>query len=327
MAQISGTTTSYSVGTAGGNREDLEDIIWVLFADETWALTNLEKVEASATYHEWMLDTLASPSSNRVVEGNEPTYLTVTAPTRVGNYNQISEKVFLISRSQDKIAKAGRRSEIQRTGMKYMRELKNEMEYAIVRNQGSSAGGAGAPRSMASMESWLSTNEILATTSASATTPGFSSGTVAAPTDGSTTGALTETAFDNALKAAWENGGMATVILTNAYQKRVISGFAGVVDKTIDMSAGSPRQATIINAADMYVSSYGNHSIVLHRHVRDSVVLAIDPEYWAVAFLDRPFVEPYAKTSDGEKRHMAAEFTLVCRNEKASAKVVACSSS
>lgn len=327
MAQISGTTTSYSVGTAGGNREDLEDVIWDLFADETWALTNLEKTEATATYHEWMLDTLSSPAANRVVEGNEPTYTTMVAPTRVGNYNQISEKVFLISRTQDRVAKAGRRSEIQRLGMKYMRELKNDMEYAIVRNQGSSAGGVGSPRSLASMESWLSTNEILATTSASATTPGFSSGTVAAPTDGSTTGALTETKFDDALKAAWENGGMATVVLTNAYQKRVISGFAGVATKNIDMSIGAPRQAAIIGAADLYVSSYGNHSIVLHRHIRDSVVLCVDPEYWAVAFFERPFVEPYAKTSDGEKRHMAAEFTLVCRNEKASAKVVACSSS
>ena len=28
MAQLTGTTDSYRVGTAGGNREDLEDTIW-----------------------------------------------------------------------------------------------------------------------------------------------------------------------------------------------------------------------------------------------------------------------------------------------------------
>lgn len=303
----------------------LEDVIWDLFNDETWALTNLDKVEASGVFHEWLLDGLTAAAANRVVEGNEPTYVAVSAPVRVGNYNQISEKVFLISRTQEKVAKAGRRSEIQRYAMKYMRELKNDMEYALVTNQASSAGGTATARSSAGMESWIADNATKATTTASAATTGFTNGAVPAPTDGSTTGALTETTFKTALQAAWTDGGRPTVILTGATQKAVIDGFSGVVTKNIDMSIGAPRQATIIGAVDMYVSSFGNHSIILHRHVRSSVVLCIDPEYWAIAFLERPFVESYAKTSDGEKRHMAAEFTLVCRNEKANSKVVACS--
>jgi hypothetical protein len=62
----------------------------------------------------------------------------------------------------------------------------------------------------------------------------------------------------------------------------------------------------------------------LHRHVRSSVVLAIDPDYWAIAFLRKPFSEEMAKTSDGSKRAMRAEYTLVCRNHSANAKVAAC---
>jgi hypothetical protein len=53
MPILSGTTSTYSVGTGGGNREDLEDVIWDLYPDDTWALTNLDKTKASATYHEW----------------------------------------------------------------------------------------------------------------------------------------------------------------------------------------------------------------------------------------------------------------------------------
>ena len=56
MAQITGTSDSYRVGAAGGNREDLEDTIWDLFPDETYCLTNFDKVDANGTYHEWMLD-------------------------------------------------------------------------------------------------------------------------------------------------------------------------------------------------------------------------------------------------------------------------------
>lgn len=326
MAVISGTMTSYQVGSSGGNREDLSDVIFSLFVEETYALSNLDKEESSGVFHEWLTDTLSPATSNTQLEGNQESYATTGAPTRLGNYNQISDKLFLVSRTQEKILKAGRRSEIERLGMKKMRELKNDMENALVGAQGSSAGGDSTARSSAGMESWISTNIIKATSTSGYTSAGFSNGVVsAATTGGSTTGALTENAMVAALEDAWSAGGTTTVILTNAAQKAVINAFAGVATKNIDMSIGAPRQATIIGASDLYVSSFGNHQIVLHRYVRSSIIMAIDPTYWAVAFLDRPFVEPYAKTSDGEKRHMAAEFCLVSRNEKASAKVVACS--
>lgn len=51
MAQVAGTTTTHSVGTAGGNREDLEDKIWDLFAEDTWALTNLSRIQATGVFH------------------------------------------------------------------------------------------------------------------------------------------------------------------------------------------------------------------------------------------------------------------------------------
>ena len=65
--------------------------------------------------------------------------------------------------------------------------------------------------------------------------------------------------------------------------------------------------------------AFGNHMVVLHRHIRNTCVMAIDPSYWAVGFLDGPFVEQYAKREDGTNRHMAAEWCLISRNEAASA--------
>jgi hypothetical protein len=84
-------------------------------------------------------------------------------------------------------------------------------------------------------------------------------------------------------------------------------------------------QASIINAANLYVSSYGRHTVRLHRHVRSSVVLCLDPDMWAISFIDRPFMEELAKTGDGKKYQLLTEWGLVSRNEAASAKVVACS--
>lgn len=322
MAQVTGTTDTYRVGSTGGNREDLEDVIWDLFPDETYCLTNFDKTDASSSYHEWLLDTLVAPTSNRQIEGDDASFVTVVAPSRVGNYQQISRKTFLISRTQEKVAKAGRRRESTRQLTKQMREMKNEMEYAIVRNQASSAGGSATARSTASIESWLATNEALATTTASATTPGFSSGTVAAPTDGSTTGALTVAALNTALQGAWSSGGQATQILVGPTQKAAIDAFTGVATRFVDVDRAS--QASIIGAANLYVSSFGRHTVRLHRHVRSSVVLCLDPDMWAISFIDRPFMEELAKTGDGRKHQILSEWGLISRNEAASAKVVAC---
>jgi hypothetical protein len=123
MAIVTGTSTTYTVGTAGGNREDLEDVIWDLYPEDSWALTNLDRVTAEATYHEWLQDSLAAPAANRQIEGDEATFAAYTAPTRIANYCQVSRKTFLISGTQERIKKAGRKSDIGRQAIKQMRKV------------------------------------------------------------------------------------------------------------------------------------------------------------------------------------------------------------
>jgi hypothetical protein len=321
MAQATGLTQTYNIGTAGGIREDLEDKIWDLFADDTWALTNLDRVKANAVYHEWLKDSLASAASNTALEGDEATFTTLSAPTRVGNYCQITRKTFLVSGTLEATSLAGRARESARQTVRKMRELKNDMEFDVMRNHASMAGngGAGSARSSAGMESWISTNEFPAATSTAGTTPGFLSGIVAAPTD-ATQAALSEGVFKNALAGAWAQGGDARIVFTNSSTKSVIDGFTGIVTRNVDISRR--QQATIIGAANVYVSSYGVHTVILHRHVRGNVIMAIDPDYWALAFLRNPFMEQLSKTGDGVKYMMLAEWTLVSRNEAASTKCV-----
>jgi hypothetical protein len=323
MAQVTGTATVFSVGSAGGVREDLEDKIWDLFAEDTYALTNFPHVTASNVYHEWLKDNLSAAGSNSALEGDDPTYSTLANPTRVGNYCQISDKNFLVSGTLETVSKAGRAREAARQAMKKMRELKNDMEFDIVRNHASMAGDTGSARSSAGMESWIATNDIVAqATSLAQTTPGFLSGIVAAPTDG-TQGTATEGAFKSVLAAAWAQGGDARIILTNTSTKAIIDGFSGIVTRNIDMTRASPQQAAIIGAANVYVSSYGTHTVVLHRHVRGNVIMAIDPESWAIAFLRNPHMEEMAKTGDARKYVIRSEWTLVCRNEEANGKLSA----
>lgn len=327
MAQVSGTTWTSSIGgglTMNTNiREDLEDVIWELDPMDTWCLSNFDKINVDNVYHEWLTDSLAGATANRQVEGDDATFATVTPAKRVGNYCQISRKTFLVSGTLEAVKKAGRKSEVARLATKYMKELKRDMEQAICQSQGSSAGSAVTARSSAGIESWLSTNIVKATTTSSSSTGGWTSGVVPTVADGATTGAFTEASLKSALEAAWGQGGDASIILAGSTQKKAIDSFAGIATRFVD---SSPRkQAAIIGAANMYVSGFGSpHTVVLSRYMRANTVLCLDPAYWAVGFLRKPFVEELAKTGDGTKKQMLGEFTLVSRNEAASAKVVSC---
>jgi hypothetical protein len=47
----------------------LEDVIWDLFPEDTWAVSNLDKVDATAPTHEWLFQQLAAAAANIGVEG------------------------------------------------------------------------------------------------------------------------------------------------------------------------------------------------------------------------------------------------------------------
>jgi hypothetical protein len=328
MAIVTGSTVTYGVGSAGGNREDLSDVIWELDPLEFYCQTNFDKEDAQATFHEWEMDNSVAATSNINIEGNTNAFTSIVSPTRVGNYLQILSKSFLVSGTQEAVAKAGRKSDVTRQLKKQMKELKNDFEFALVGNQNSSVGGSATGRAMGGMESWIAStdnsgNGLRATTSASASTAAFAANVTGVVTDGSTTGAITEAKFKEAFQLGWTAGGKDHIVLAGATQKTAISAFSGISTKYTQIPNNTDR-ATILSSADMYVSEYGYHKIILHRHVRSSVVLCIDPDYWAVAFLRKPFMEIPAKTSDGEPRVLRMEACLVSRNHKASAKVAAC---
>jgi hypothetical protein len=328
---VTGTSSSYSVGTGGGNREDLEDVIHDLFPEDTWALSNLDKVSASATFHEWLGDEPAAAAANITLEGDDATFATIANPARYGNHTQIFNKTFVISGTQEVVNKAGRKSEISRQAMKQMRELKRDVEYALTRNQAGTAGSATVGRSLGSMESWIgataasataATAVVLTTAAASSTTAPVTSGAPGAPTDTAvgSTAAFTEAALKLALEGAWDKGGDTDVLLMTPSNKNVLNDFTGIATRNVDV--GQRQQATITGAADVYVSSFGVHKVVQHRYMRNHAVLCLDSSMWAIASLRGFTSERLAKTGDAQKRLLQTELTLVARNWKANSKVV-----
>lgn len=315
MAVPGGTTQTFA---AVGVREDLSDIIYDISPTETPFLTMARRSKATNTKHEWQTDSLAAADgTNAVVEGDDATINTISATTRLANYTQIMDKAVSISGSMNAVNSAGRKEELSYQLSKRSRELKRDMEQGLTGNYGSTAGAAGAARVSAGVEAWLTTNVSRGTGGASG---GWTTtGVVVAATDATSTQFQTfiEADLKTVIASAWENGGDPSVIMTGKFNKQQASGFGGIATLYRD-TAGSMKPTTIMGAADVYVSDFGEHKIVPNRFSRDRSALILDMEYWEIAYL-RPFQQStLAKTGDSEKRQLLVEFALCSKNEAAS---------
>lgn len=323
MTQVTGTTDTYDlIGIA----EDVEDVIFTITPTDTPLLSMAGRKKADNTYHQWQTDALAAVAANRQIEGDDAAFATATPTTMLGNNTQISRKTLVIARTADKVRKYGRDSEMARLVVKYGKELKRDIENALVTNQASSAGGSATARSSAGIESMISgTSAIKPTTSGTGTTAGFAAAAWSAPTDGTATGAgstLTEDYLKSALEVAWSKGGDPTLIMTNTYQKKAIATFSGASKFAGNyIEGGRTQQGVLVAGVDMYISDFGEHRIKLNRHQRQRTLLALDPEYVDVAWLDGIHTEDLAKTGDAEKKMLICEYCLVVGNPDAHAKV------
>lgn len=324
MAQIANTFETYD---AVGNREELADRIYQITPEKTPFLALIGRKSVKSTHPEWQTDVLGTPDvTNNQPEGNDWTYDAVTPTTRVGNYTQISEKTLIISRTQDNTDKAGRKSELAREVAKKSTELKIDMEVILLSNQASSAGSGNAAtnRKLGGFRAWLATNDSLGAGGASG---GFNSttGIVDAATNG-TQRALTKALIDEVNLSQTNAGGEGNVLMMSNYNKTVFSRFlddADIVPLRSQVKNG--QQATIVGAADAYLSDFGLLTVVPNvQMTRAGAAIArnvflIDPSMVSMGVFDDIQIHKPAKTGDAEKRVMNVEYTLIVNNEAAHA--------
>lgn len=322
MAQVTNTYETYD---AVGNREELADKIYQISPEETPFLSLIGRKSVKSVHPEWQTDELSTPvTTNDSPEGDDWTYESVSPTTRVGTYCQISDKKIIISRTQERTSKAGRKSELAREVAKKGQELKTDMEVTLLSNNASSAGSGNAAsnRKLGGFRAWLETNDDLGATGASG---GFNSGTgvVDAATNG-TQRAFTKSILDSVILNTYTNGGSPTVLMLSPYAKTVFSTFMS--DSNVAQqrfAADGKGQTTIVGAADVYLSDFGKISVVPNRQMaRAGAAVArnaflVDPKMVHMGVFDDIKLEKPAKTGDAEKRVLVTEYTLCVANEKA----------
>jgi hypothetical protein len=305
-------TNSFSTGSAVGIRESLHDKIEMLDKDEFPFQSSIGSGTANNTREEWQTDTLGSATTtNATLEGDDTTAASITATVRVANRTQILKKAFTINETTEAVEKAGRDSEIGYQTMLYSRRIKMDLEAILLLNQASNAEAGTTPRRMGGALAWLSSNVSRGTTGSSG---GYSGSDVVAATNSSITRAFTETLLKPVIKSAWEAGGNPSVILVSAGQKQTMSAFTGIATQYQEAKG---RVATIVGAADRYVSDFGTFTVVPDRFMSTRDALVYDPSMFRMLWLRKFKRVELAKTGDARKFHIIGEVTLKVNNEAA----------
>ena len=316
---MSQTANTFDTFAAKGIRESLSNVIYNISPEETPFMSNIGRENVKNTYFEWQTDSLAAASTtNAQIEGDDvSSFDSTSATTRVGNYTQISNKTVLISGTLEAVDKAGRRSELAYQLAKRSAEIKRDMESTMLTNQAASAGSAGvstALRKTGSLLAFLKTNTDKGT---GGVDPVYTSSPSATRTDATAANlrTFTEALLKTVIQKVWASGGSPKLLMVGPVNKARVSGFTGIAEIRREVTGN--RQATIIGAADVYVSDFGSVSVVPNRFQRERDAFVLDPEYASVAFL-RPFqTVELAKTGDAEKRLITVEYGLKVNTEAA----------
>ena len=301
MAIVTNTFTTFD---AKGIREDLSNIITNIAPEETPYMSNIGRESISNSLFEYQTDTLAAAAANKQLEGDDVTsYDAVTATVRLQNYAQISRKTIVLSATEETVNKAGRKSELAYQIAKRSAELKRDQEFSMLNGAVAAAGNTTTARGTASLQAFIKTNYDMQTNGAN---PTYTTVPTGARSDGNVR-TFTETILKNVIQQVWTSGGTPKILMTGPVNKQRVSGFAGIASSRFNIDGGA-RPATIIGAADIYVSDFGNVQVVPNRFQRERDAFVIDPEYAGVVTL-RPYQQiELAKTGDAEKRMLIVEF-------------------
>jgi hypothetical protein len=264
----------------------------------------------SNAFFEWQTDSLAATSTTARLSGDDVgTFDATAATTRLGNYTHILRRTLVLEDRLEFVDKAGRDSELAYQLAKRGKELKRDIEATLLDNNARVAGNSTTAPETAGLPAWLISNtDFNSSDGDDATGDGTD-----ARTDG-TQRAFTEAMLKSVMQSAWTAGGNPSIVMTGPYNKTVASGFAGIAESRVAATDGP---TTIIGAADVYVSDFGNLTFVPNRFQRERDAFVLDPEYASVCYL-RPIQQiELAKTGDAEKRMVLVEMGLKVANEAA----------
>ena len=322
--QPSAPAAKTGTGSAVGNREDLSNELTILAPEETPILSLCSKGRASSTYHEWVVDNLAAPSTAGVAEGSDVTSFTdaFSGRARLGNYIQTFRRDFLVSNLQEAVTSVGP-ANVAQAEAKSMRELKRDVEARIASASDMTVeDGAGTPYTFRGLGEWIKA-------SAQSTNPVPAA--FRTPTDSIITTTITETNFNSMLGSIFSvNGEMNSLTLVaNVALRKLISNFSrqdGNASETVYQVNQDATSKTITLSVSLYDSDFGLVKIINGNPAcmptgTTNVGYVLNPKYLSFASLIPMGSTRLENQGGGERGYVDMTGTLVCKHPGAHGKI------
>lgn len=302
-----------------GVRESLQDVINDVSVTEVplYSMITKSMMASKNTILEWQTDILAAANANNAaIEGDTFSAAAVTPTLRLSDVTQILKKPFIISDTAIAMNAAGRENEVKYQIIKQGKELKRDIEAAMLSNNAAVAGNNTTARKFAGLETWIATN--VSSGVGGSSTIIASGSPITAPVDG-TQRAFSEALLKAAIAVAIPNGAKMKTLFLGVGNKQAFSVFPGIAQTRYDVRDAD--MSAIIGAADIYVSDFGKIGVIPNIFQRNRTALGIDTDYVRLRHLRPMESRQYAKISDGEQWELIYEGTLECGNERAHFKV------
>jgi hypothetical protein len=309
MPQVTGQVTSYDVM---GKPRDLMGVIFEISPTDTPFLTMCKRTTATQTLHEWTTDELAPPAQNAQVDGSETTSFQGSTVTELNNRTQILRKAVQVSGTAQAIKEVGLSNQYRYQLAQRMKEIKKDLEFALLSNQVESAASKTTARLMRGLPCWFSSDHSLRGN-------GGAAATTSAPCTAGTQRALTEDMIKTIIRVVYEDGGNVDRLMAAPVIRTQMSTLLRSDGNRTDNIEKNKVRATV----EVYVSDYGNVQLVPNRvqavvNYSKNAIFALDPDFWACSFLRGFREEQLAKTGDSMKGHIIVEATLEARNSDSS---------
>ena len=277
----------------------------------------MKKETSNGIFTEWQVQELAASSTtNYHNEGADTATAAATPTSRVGNYHQISKKVFATSGTLDAVDTAGREREHNYQKVLKSLELRRDLEKMI--GDTDVARSASDPRKSASLSCWITNGSVGATGA-------FSSGDGSDAVTGGTDRALTLALIEDAQQDAWADGGNPRMMVMSASNKANFSDLAAsgnLVSNDVNMTAA--KEVTYVGSTSVFLGDFGTVEATPSRQMSNDRIFLIDPDFVSLCTLNgRNFLEEdLAKVGDATESHVLIEWSLKPLAPKAHAMIL-----
>jgi hypothetical protein len=314
-------STSSSVGSNKGNREDLSSMLTMLEPEQTPITSLCGKTKASGVLHEWVVDGLDAPSADGINETSDVSAFSnkFANRARLGNYTQIFRKDYLVSDLQNASASVGP-ADVAQAKAKALREIKRNVEFAIASANDLQKEDGINPFKLRGLGDWIDS------AGPSDVPAGYRT-----PAGSIKSATLTEATLNDLLGSIFsETGEMGNLtMVANVALRKVIANFTRAEGTTTATAYNVNEEATsrkITLSVSLFDTDFGviklvNGNPACMPTATTNIGYVLDPKYLGIGTLLPLESVSLENQGAGERGFVKTALTLICKSPQAHGKI------